>query len=249
MKQHVTVVPSDHIVIVDGEALCFDYEISEDIHAIQWHEGSGHKEVRGQDNVLLQAEDYTEEVAPFVALWEAEKARLEAEAAAAEEEYNKPENVHIREVMAARSQAQSVLMAKTQATMLQTESFTNEEFSLFASAELFPFWTAGETYTAGQRIQYEKIVYEVIQDVTALENQPPNAEGMLAIYRPLSVDTETGEEPDGTIEHPYMFILGMNVVKDAYYSYKNKIYIAKADMQPCVWEPGTSGLWQWELVE
>ena len=43
-----------------------------------------------------------------------------------------------------------------------------------------------------------------MQEVTSLENQPPDAAGMLAVYRPLSVDPETGEEPDaaGNIPSP-----------------------------------------------
>lgn len=244
MKQHVTVVPSDNLIIVEGEALRFTFESTEGIHAIQWHNGSGHIEVAGQNNIALNAADYAEKVEPFVTLWKAERARLDAEAAAA----NKPENVHIREVMAARSQAQSVLMAKTQATMLQTESFTPQDFSLFATAELFHFWTVGEMYTAGQRIQHEGVVYEIIQDVTALENQPPNAEGMLAIYRPLSVDPASGTEPDGSLENPYTFIFGIDVINGKYYTFNGVVYLAKADMPACVWEPGTSGLWQWEAI-
>lgn len=84
MYQHVTVVPSDRTILVDGEALRFDFSAPEGLLALQWHEGSGHMELRGQDNVTLDGEDYAEKVAPFAALWEAEKARLEAEAEAAE---------------------------------------------------------------------------------------------------------------------------------------------------------------------
>lgn len=84
MNNTVTVVPSDKIIIVDGEALYFDFPAPEGVHAIQWHEGSGHMELRGQDNVTIDGEDYAERVAPFVALWEAERARLEAEAEEAE---------------------------------------------------------------------------------------------------------------------------------------------------------------------
>ena len=74
------------------------------------------------------------------------------------------------------------------------------------------------------------------------------ATGMLAVYRPLSVDPETGEEPNGSQEHPYAFIYGMDVHSGKYYSYNNHLYLAKSDMMPCVWPPDTEGLWQWELV-
>ena len=84
MYQHVTVVPSDRLILVEGVGLRFDFPAPEGLFAIQWHEGSGHKELQGQGNVTLAAEDYAEEVAPFAALWEEEKARLEAAAEAAE---------------------------------------------------------------------------------------------------------------------------------------------------------------------
>lgn len=64
--------------------------------------------------------------------------------------------------------------------------------------------------------------------------------------RPLSVDPETGEEPDGSREHPFAFLYGMDVTKDSYYSYEGKLWLARADMPACVWVPGTAGLWQWE---
>ena len=32
-----------------------------------------------------------------------------------------------------------------------------------------------------------------------------------------------------------------------YYSYNGKIYLCKADLKPCVWNPD-SGIWQWEAV-
>ena len=83
MKQHVTVVPSDHLVFVDGFALCFDFSAPENMHALQWHEGSGHIEWTDDINHPLTPADYAEDVAPFVALWEAEKARRDEKAAAA----------------------------------------------------------------------------------------------------------------------------------------------------------------------
>lgn len=41
----------------------------------------------------------------------------------------------------------------------------------------------------------------------------------------------------------------MDVYTGKYYTFQGKLYRAKADMIPCIWEPGTPGLWQWELVE
>lgn len=150
----------------------------------------------------------------------------------------------------AKREADALITAKSRANMVQTMSFTSAEFSLLAKAELFPVWTAGETYPQGRRIQHEGIVYEVVSadGVTAQEHQPPSAEGMLAVYRPLSVDPETGTEPDGTQDNPYIFIYGMDVEKDSYYSYNGKLYKANLTMPACVWPPDTAGLWQWTEV-
>lgn len=147
-----------------------------------------------------------------------------------------------------KEQADSILKASMRTMAAQTQPFTTAQFSVLAKAGVFEEWAAGKTYQAGYRLAHEGIVYEVIQEVTALENQPPNAEGMLAIYRPLSVDAETGEEPDGTQGNPYTFLYGMDVTSGKYYTYEGKLYLAKADMKPCVWYPGTEGLWQWEEI-
>ena len=145
-------------------------------------------------------------------------------------------------------QADSILKASMRTMAAQTQSFTTAQFSVLAQAGVFENWAPGKTYQAGYRLAHEGIVYEIIQDVTSQAHQPPNAEGMLTIYRPLSVDAETGEEPDGTQEHPYTFLYGMDVTSGCYYTYEGKLYLAKADMPACVWYPGTEGLWQWEEI-
>lgn len=96
MYTHITVVPSDKLIIVDGHALLFDFPAPENLHALQWHEGEGHMEFTDDLNQTLSGPElYASEVAPYVTLWEAEKARLEAEAIAAEaarlEAYNSPQ--------------------------------------------------------------------------------------------------------------------------------------------------------------
>lgn len=86
MYTHITVVPSDKLIIVDGHALHFDFPAPTNLHALQWHDGTGHREFTtdAPNQPISGAELYTAEVAPYVILWEAEKSRLEAEAAAAE---------------------------------------------------------------------------------------------------------------------------------------------------------------------
>ena len=105
-----------------------------------------------------------------------------------------------------------------------------------------PDWEANHHYEAGEIVNHEGQVYRVIQSVNSLEHQPPGAEGMLAIYRPLNT------ENSGTIDDPIPFVNGMDVYNGKYYSFNEKTYLAKADMLPCIWDPGTAGLWQWEEV-
>ena len=161
-----------------------------------------------------------------------------------------PEVQEQRDVATAKSQANSIISAAMQRSAVQTMSFSAAEFATFARAKLFDEWEAGKHYDKGTRILCDGIVYEVVSEggVDAQEHQPPSAEGMLAIYRPLSVDSETGEEPDGTLENPYTYLDGMDVYNGKYYTYNGKLYLAKADMIPCTWAPDTAGLWQWEEV-
>ena len=160
------------------------------------------------------------------------------------------EEIAEAEKQAAIAQANAVLEAKSRANLVQTASFTAAEFALLVKAELFPVWTAGETYPRGRRIQHEGIVYEVVaaDGVTAEAHQPPDGEGLLAVYRPLSTDPTTGETPTGTQDDPIPYIGGMDVVKDKYYSYNGKLYKANLNMPACVWAPDTAGLWQWTEV-
>ena len=77
----VTVVPSDSLIIVDGAALVFPFDAPTNLHALQWRGGTGHTEWTDGPNKPLAAEDYDEQVVPYVKLWQAEKARLEKKAA------------------------------------------------------------------------------------------------------------------------------------------------------------------------
>lgn len=166
------------------------------------------------------------------------------------EKHNAPteEELAAQALAEARAQSSAILMARMQADMVQTGAFAAAEFATFARAGLFANWAAGQTYAKGYRLTHNGVVYEVIQEVNSIENQPPDAAGMLAVYRPLSVNPETGEEPDGSKEHPFAFLYGMDVYSGKYYSYKNHLYLAKSDMMACVWPPDTEGLWQWEFV-
>ena len=98
MEKDVTIVPVDNVILVNNTPLQFDYkpiEGHEQVHAIQWHDGKG--AIEFSDYTGRDA-DYETDVAPYVALWEAEKARLDAEAAAKKAEYNRLENVVARKL-------------------------------------------------------------------------------------------------------------------------------------------------------
>lgn len=91
MYTHVTVIPADATIIVDGVPLCFSFPALPELHAIQWLNGVGHIEyTTGAANKALTVADYTTAVLPFVRLWEAEKARLAEEERKRQEEANKP---------------------------------------------------------------------------------------------------------------------------------------------------------------
>ena len=112
--------------------------------------------------------------------------------------------------------------------------------------DLFRTWA--EVLDAGQQLQTDEVInkdgqlYRVVQPVTPAEHQPPDGEGMLAIYRPI--------EPDhaGTQEDPIPWRYGMDCTQGKYYSYGGKTYLCNLTMPACVWAPGTEGLWQWSEV-
>lgn len=115
--------------------------------------------------------------------------------------------------------------------------------------DLFKTWE--EVLAAGQNVAQNAIIndggtlYRVVAagGVLPQEHQPPHGEGMLAVYRP--VDTAHA----GTLEDPIPWVYGMDCTEGLYYSYNATVYLCKANMTPCVWAPGTAGLWQWEAVE
>lgn len=136
-------------------------------------------------------------------------------------------------------ETQNTLMQRVVAQAIPLE----DDKTALALSPVCPEWAAGTHYEPGEVLNHEGQAYRVVQSVDSLEHQPPSAEGMLAIYRPLVPGHA------GTLKDPIPWVSGMDVDEGKYYSFSGKTYLAKADMKPCVWEPGTAGLWQWELVE
>lgn len=115
--------------------------------------------------------------------------------------------------------------------------------------DMFKTWEevleAGKTVAENSIINDGGTLYRVVAEggVLPQEHQPPHGEGMLAVYRPI--DTAH----TGTLEDPIPWVYGMDCTEGLYYSYNATVYLCKANMTPCVWAPGTAGLWQWEAVE
>lgn len=116
-------------------------------------------------------------------------------------------------------------------------------------SDILPTWDelldTGNQVAAGVCLVHDGQTYRVVQDVTPIESQPPDMDGMLAIYRPID------REHAGTLSDPIPWVSGMDCVEGKYYSYNGKTYrVAEGGtMSPCVWPPDTPDMWQWEVVE
>jgi hypothetical protein len=97
MKQQVTVVPEDHIIIVDRSVVTCEFSIPDNIHAIQWKSGHGEIEFTDQPNVAFTSQDYETWVLPYVIIHAAEVQRRISEEQEAErkrlEYMQRPENL------------------------------------------------------------------------------------------------------------------------------------------------------------
>ena len=134
-------------------------------------------------------------------------------------------------------------MARTMTTISDADALT--------MPDILPTWQsyldAGEQIPAGVCIMRNGQCYRQVQSaaVTPQAHQPPGADGMLAVYRPIE------REHAGTQADPIPWVYGMDCYEGKYYSHNGRIYrvATGGTMSPCVWEPGTAGLWKWELVE
>lgn len=112
--------------------------------------------------------------------------------------------------------------------------------------DILPTWQefldADEKIEAGICLMHNGQCYRTKQSVTPQAHQPPGSEGMLAIYVPVD------RTHAGTKEDPIPFVSGMDCHEGKYYAFEEQTYLCKQDMTPCVWDPGTPGVWQWEVV-
>lgn len=139
-------------------------------------------------------------------------------------------------------QEQILTMTRSLAASVTTFS----DITALSIPDLLPTWdellSAGNEVADGVCLVHNGQTYRVVQAVTPIESQPPDMEGMLAIYRPVD------REHTGALSDPIPWVSGMDCRTGKYYSYEGVTYLCKGDMIPCVWTPGTAGLWQWEAV-
>lgn len=92
--EHVTVVAPDNLIIVNRVALTFEFQHTDNLHAVQWDGVNeiGHIEYTDAPNKELAKADYKKEVLPFIKAFQSEYPRKEQEELeaqeAAEREYN-----------------------------------------------------------------------------------------------------------------------------------------------------------------
>ena len=112
----------------------------------------------------------------------------------------------------------------------QAAQSLNDETALEA-VDLFPEWKAGQSYTAGQRIRYNGVLYSVLTDHTSQADWTPNTAASL-FAKVLIPDPDVipeWEQPDST--NPYS--AGDKV------THNGKTWVSDVDNN--VWEPGVYG--------
>lgn len=111
------------------------------------------------------------------------------------------------------------------------ESLTDE--TALASPELFPEWSAGESYAMGQRVRRNGVLYKTLQAHTAQAGWEPAAAPSLfakvLIPDPEAETLPAWKQPDST--NPYM--TGDKV------THNEKTWECVCDYN--VWEPGVYG--------
>lgn len=71
MKQHVTVVPEDNLIIIDNIPVTCNVEPHQpNIHAVQWHNGTGWIEYCEDGQMLNITASYQQDIVPYITQWE-----------------------------------------------------------------------------------------------------------------------------------------------------------------------------------
>ena len=156
-----------------------------------------------------------------------------------------------QEVKTAGESAAALLALSFKAQIAQDRAAKTNVISdamILQSAEVieYPEYEDAHAYnTVGEIIKYNGRYYEIIAPHTSNAVSYP-VETTFAYYRLIEL-THTGTIDD-PIPYPETAGIVVNVQNGKYYSYKGKVYLAKADMPHCVYPPDTPSLWQWEEV-
>lgn len=124
-----------------------------------------------------------------------------------------------------RAEAEKIIAA----LVALRESATDEQALKVPS--LYPAWRSGASYTAGQRVLYNAVLYKVLQSHTSQETWAPDAAPSL--FAKVLIPDETvipaWEQPDSTNAY----------AKGDKVTHKGKTWVSDIDNN--VWEPGVYG--------
>ena len=134
--------------------------------------------------------------------------------------------------------AQKQALAEQQETVIRAAAQTLPDDVAAQAPLLYPAWD-WQSCKRDMIVNYNGQLYRVLN--TPTDNRPPDAAGMLAIYRPI-VPAHAGTTAD-----PIPWVYGMDCKAGLYYSYADQIWLCKSDMSPCTWTPGTAPT-MWAVV-
>lgn len=134
--------------------------------------------------------------------------------------------------------AQKQALAEQQETVIRAAAQTLPDDVAAQAPLLYPAWD-WQSCKRDMIVNYNGQLYRVLN--TPTDNRPPDAEGMLAVYRPI-VPAHAG-----TMADPIPWVYGMDCKAGLYYSYADQLWLCKSDMAPCTWIPGTAPT-MWEQV-
>lgn len=103
------------------------------------------------------------------------------------------------------------------------------------AVSIYPAWQASKSYTAGERIRYNDVLYKVLQDHTSQDDWTPDTAASL-FAKVLISDPNTipeWEQPDST--NPYQ--------KGDKVTHNGSTWVSTVDNN--VWEPGAYG---WDKI-
>lgn len=158
----------------------------------------------------------------------------------------------IREIKAAEANSAALLDIYFKAQIMQDRAAETNVISdemILQSAEVIAYDDFKDNHaynTIGEIFKYNDHYFEVIAPHTSNAAAYP-VETTFAYYR--LIELEHAGTLDDPIPYPETEGIVVNVVSGLYYSYKEAVYLAKADMPNCVYPPDTPSLWQWEKVE